>query len=359
MMDCSDYDNRKILENLIKNIPLLLLPSPLWAIHLDPKYEYIVILHIQLVNFEKLVVDKGILITYDEMQKCIKTTILIHNEIITIPSLEYTIHTISDLSQLVYNLHQLTLCRNSSNLLEYPHCAKYVKIDNYEKLCSTCNLTVNEDFYEYTNVDTFNCNTQNNIEPILDSYIIDHSCIEPVKNKLQESYNCSYCNVIFTCVDDLKIHLEFKCLAIRSYQETSGNEIDELKVQETTTAETHCCNDCGKDFSSTEQLKEHITSHADDRLYICNICNKSSMHRSSHYKHVLSHQTKKPNLCNVCGKTFCKGYKMEDHMLTHSEEKPYECTACHKKYASRNNLRIHEETHKGKPLFYDNFSTYC
>ncbi|KRT79150.1 zinc finger protein [Oryctes borbonicus] len=346
-MDCGEFDTSKKLENLIKNVSLLLLPSPLWAIHIDPKYEYIVILHVQMINYEKVIIDKGILITYDRMQKCIKTTVLIHNEIISIPSLEYTIYTIADLSQLVYNLHQLTLCKNSNNPLEYPHCSKYVKIENYEKLCSTCNLTASDDFYEYTTIDNFNCNPQSTMEPILDSYIIDNTCIEAAKDELSETYNCSYCNEIFTTVNDLNAHIEFKCISIRNYEEVLNKDVNEVKLQENNISNIIECNECGKDLNSEEQLQENETSHISNRLYVCSICNKSTNRRSSHYKHVLSHQIKKPNLCNVCGKTFCRGYKMEDHILTHSEEKPYECSVCHRRYASRNNRRIHEETHKG------------
>lgn len=342
-MDCGQFDSSNKLEAVIKNVALLLLPSPLWAIHIDPKYEYIVILHVQLVNFEKLLVDKGILITYDELDKCIKTTVLIHNEIISIPSLQYSIDSVSDLSQLVYNLNQLMLCKNSSNSLEYPHCTKYIKIENYEKLCNTCNLATNESFYEYTNIDGFNCNPQNTIEPILDSYIIDNSCIEAPKDDLIENYNCSYCNETFTSVNHLKSHLEFKCIAIRNYEEQPRID-NEDKIEEVNRID---CNRCDKTFTCGEEFKEHAISHSNNKSYVCTICNKSSNRRSSHYKHIMSHQVKKPNLCNVCGKTFCRGYKMEDHMLTHSEEKPYECSLCHKRYASRNNLRIHEETHKG------------
>ena len=78
--------------------------------------------------------------------------------------------------------------------------------------------------------------------------------------------------------------------------------------------ETCECLVCGKHYTSTRGLKEHVT---------------------------LKHEQNSKFKCQLCGKAFAKEVNLQVHSSTHL--KPFQCLVCYKGYLAKDNLSKHTE----------------
>lgn len=77
------------------------------------------------------------------------------------------------------------------------------------------------------------------------------------------------------------------------------------------------CDQCGRCFASSSELKLH------DR----------------------KHSGVKKNICSVCGKDFATPSNLLVHSRTHSGEKPFSCTECGRAFADKGSLKKHLKIH--------------
>ena len=127
---CTREDS--IISHLIKNLHLLVLPSTLWAVHVDPKQEFLVILHVK-AGSDKVTVDKGVLLTTENFS--LKTSVSVNEEIVQLP-IASKIETMSDLTNLIYSLHDIKMCLNAN---ASPKCSKYI-LNGTSSLCDFCSF---------------------------------------------------------------------------------------------------------------------------------------------------------------------------------------------------------------------------
>lgn len=92
----------------------------------------------------------------------------------------------------------------------------------------------------------------------------------------------------------------------------------------------HMCQYCGRGFSTTAGLNEHLTIHTDERAFKCPTCSREFRRKSD-----LRHHKK-------------------THMAVRI--KKYECSHCGKRFAERRQLIIHERIHVRNNSF-NNFSS--
>ena len=123
--------------------------------------------------------------------------------------------------------------------------------------------------------------------------------VENLSNHMQthrtEELKCPQCDTVLKHLKGLKDHIK--------------------SVHEKTP-----CVECGKLIGATK-MKLHLQGHAPD--------------------------SEKKYKCEVCGKGFTETQRLQDHMNIHTGEKPYKCKYCTNRFASRGNQRMHERGHEG------------
>jgi len=149
---------------------------------------------------------------------------------------------------------------------------------------------------------------------------------------------CSFCGKRFLIKGHLENHME--------WAHSEGNEVE--------------CKICGRKCKGPNSLRNHVRTHATERLWSCEICGFATTtsanlrsHRRSHYK-APGNPLGKTRECEVCDKKFCKLDSLRAHILSSGHttstqnvkpDKVMQCAYCSKKFLSKERLRRHENTH--------------
>ncbi|XP_033961807.1 zinc finger protein 660-like isoform X2 [Pseudochaenichthys georgianus] len=141
------------------------------------------------------------------------------------------------------------------------------------------------------------------------------------RRRLRNSVSCDQCGKSFSRSDNLKIHERIHTRE-KPYSCESGLEEDKetpraQKIKGRTGLKSHSCDQCGKTFTRSGHLKRHLSTHTGE----------------------------KPYSCDQCGKTFSRGSNLKVHEHTHTGEKPYSCDQCDKAFTRSDNLKVHQRTH--------------
>uniref|UniRef100_A0A452FQI5 Zinc finger protein 677 n=1 Tax=Capra hircus TaxID=9925 RepID=A0A452FQI5_CAPHI len=115
-----------------------------------------------------------------------------------------------------------------------------------------------------------------------------------------------------------------------------------------TEEKSYNCNDCGKAFSKSSNLRNHKRIHSGQKPYKCNVCGKAFNQGSNLTTHQRVHTGEKPYKCDVCGKVFSRNSHLENHQRMHTGEKPYKCSECGKAFIQHSLLWCHEKMHSGE-----------
>ncbi|KAH9496702.1 hypothetical protein Btru_009701 [Bulinus truncatus] len=78
------------------------------------------------------------------------------------------------------------------------------------------------------------------------------------------------------------------------------------------------CALCDLSFPSTQQLKNHLVSHAELRPYVCEFCDAGFTNNQSLRTHLLTHGQDRPYICGNCGDTFAQQADLQVHFSSHS-----------------------------------------
>ncbi|KAL6794265.1 hypothetical protein J3E68DRAFT_437429 [Trichoderma sp. SZMC 28012] len=114
------------------------------------------------------------------------------------------------------------------------------------------------------------------------------------------------------------------------------------------------CEDCGKDFASTRQLRQHIKSgiHTDSPRYVCSECDKRFATLGDLHVHEMVHSEDRPYKCDDCDAAFKTSSNLQQHQkLVHSEDKAYKCDDCDAVFKTPSRLKEHQMVHSDEKPF--------
>ena len=92
------------------------------------------------------------------------------------------------------------------------------------------------------------------------------------------------------------------------------------------TRRTNQCGKCKEQFGSLEDLQKHIKGHT-----------------------VIENGAAEKKECVYCGKCFTRSDHLRQHLWIHSGDKPYKCEHCGKSFGQGSSLQQHLRIHSGDP----------
>ncbi|XP_055909420.1 zinc finger protein 501-like [Eupeodes corollae] len=163
-------------------------------------------------------------------------------------------------------------------------------------------------------------------------------------------HQCEECGKCFRNSNNLKCHL-FIHSGIRPYKcedcDADFSHYNSLKMHRYlhTGERPHKCNVCGKGFVSSSGLKTHFREHTGETPYVCEFCERAFASKCSFKRHMISHSGRRAYECQECKKAFFHKETLTKHMVCHTNDKKFACDICSKKFNHKKNLVQHQKLH--------------
>ena len=139
-------------------------------------------------------------------------------------------------------------------------------------------------------------------------------------------FPCSVCGILYQSKNDLQQHEEFH-MGIRDVDTVNNDSL--------------ACSVCKKVFKCQNNLTTHMKLHSGETCE-CLVCGKHYTSTRGLKEHVtLKHEQNSKFKCQLCGKAFAKEVNLQVHSSTHL--KPFQCLVCYKGYLAKDNLSKHTE----------------
>ncbi|XP_046408559.1 gastrula zinc finger protein XlCGF57.1-like [Ischnura elegans] len=171
-------------------------------------------------------------------------------------------------------------------------------------------------------------------------------------NTLEEKTNSQSSSSKSSSTRNLRNHVgsrEEKRLYSCSECTESFTQKRDLTVHKLTHAggKTYSCSTCCKSFARRGHLDSHMRTHTGEKPFSCNECEKSFPIKSNLVRHICTHTGDKPYSCSICRKCFTQKSILDSHLRTHTGEKPFSCNVCEKSFSDMSSLVRHIRTHTG------------
>ncbi|KAK5647038.1 hypothetical protein RI129_005502 [Pyrocoelia pectoralis] len=176
--------------------------------------------------------------------------------------------------------------------------------------------------------------------------------LQPSFVKPEEHYKCNICLKSFVSSKRVELHLK------KVHGTDNGNaSVDELvkngcdseqRGKTKGTLKPYQCTKCPKTWKTLGELKNHTTSHSNERPFVCEICGQSYKQKSALTVHVGMHNGIYPFTCMYCKKSFTQKGALQRHLPIHTGDTPYQCDLCGKRFVHHTSFNIHKLSHSGQ-----------
>jgi len=176
-------------------------------------------------------------------------------------------------------------------------------------------------------------------------------------------FACSLCPKTFKRMDYLKSHLRerhtkessYTCdICSRPFSRAYTRDIHIRKFHATETTWKYKCSFCNKNFMTTTEFENHISSHTKEKPFTCEECGFIFQNKSNLRYHVTTIHGNAPyrHFCDICNKGFDRLLVLNKHKETHlplAERTTMEqCPFCEKQLSSKGSLQSHLKLHLGE-----------
>ncbi|KAL0118770.1 hypothetical protein PUN28_009442 [Cardiocondyla obscurior] len=151
---------------------------------------------------------------------------------------------------------------------------------------------------------------------------------------------CRDCGRSFSSFNQMSNH-NCNVETLMSEPSDTGNKDDSLQ----TNVNSFNCDICSKPFKRKEHLFQHRKLHTGERPYVCTTCTKAFSRKEHLVRHSVSHTGQKMHECELCGKSFSRKDNLHKHRKTHGVSGPYICETCGKSFVVKHYYVMHLTTH--------------
>ncbi|KAG5279229.1 hypothetical protein AALO_G00075490 [Alosa alosa] len=145
--------------------------------------------------------------------------------------------------------------------------------------------------------------------------------------KRKNKFNCKLCRKKYTKYETLKTHMRVHkretinrcrvCKSVFPQKNLLRTHKCAVALANVKSGAKHCCEYCGRAFTTSANLRVHYAVHTGER----------------------------PHKCDICGKSFTQKGNLNIHRRIHTGEKPFSCPVCNKGFSQKINLRHHLPIH--------------
>lgn len=146
----------------------------------------------------------------------------------------------------------------------------------------------------------------------------------PTKPPGVASIPCPQCNKMFMRPYNMRVHIDRVHNKVKPFQ----------------------CEFCDKSFSTTSDLKQHLSAHGMGKIHKCEDCGREFTNRDSAILHRKQHNNERTHFCGTCAKGFFKASCLQRHMRSHTGEKPYSCEQCGRGFTQATTVKNHKKVCK-------------
>ncbi|XP_050311647.1 zinc finger protein 239-like [Anthonomus grandis grandis] len=219
-----------------------------------------------------------------------------------------------------------------------PSCNKrYTSLKSFEKHQKSCTT---QEKYPKEPLECSNCQLEFTSRRKLKHHQQFHSSLTPIQEVGYELdpnsnwYTCKVCSQRFLSETEIETHLKIHI------------------------AQTYACPKCPDNFRSLKALFFHMENHLEEGKLPCPVCT----HKASKIQFLLSHLRSshmQPKACQECGKIFTNSANMKKHMLRHDETKKKICLVCSNEYFGEKSLLRHQQCMHKADILADPSLLWC